>query len=375
MAGIYIHIPFCSQACYYCDFHFSTSLRNKSKIIYAIIKEIQTQKNYLNGEKIHTIYFGGGTPSILLVDELSQIFSAVKDNFALSNNLECTLEANPEDINEKKLNEWFNLGINRLSLGVQSFRNKDLNYMNRSHTATEAVQSIELIKKSKISNFSIDLIYGFPLLTNTAWLNNLEKCINFNVPHISCYCLTVEKKTPLFHMIKKGDYRSLDPLKGKEQFLIARKVFLKNGYTHYEISNFSKPAFYSQHNKNYWNSTNYLGVGPSAHSYNGISRRWNVKNNALYFKKINNNECIFKEEVLTKKNILNEYILTSIRTKYGLKIDYVFDKMTLKQKDSFKKEINKLEKKKFVIIIDRKIFLTEKGMLFADSIAENLFII
>ncbi len=360
---------------YYCDFHFSTSLKSKSKIISSIKKEIKKQKNYLKGEIINTVYFGGGTPSILCADELREIMKVVENNFLLSSKMECTLEANPEDITESKLTDWFNIGINRLSLGVQSFRDEDLNYMNRSHTQLDACQSIELIKNSQIYNFSIDLIYGFPLLTNEAWLSNLEKIINFKIPHISCYCLTVEKKTPLFHLIKKGKYQQLDPLIGKEQFLIARKVLLENGYNHYEISNFSKKGFSSQHNKNYWNATKYLGVGPSAHSYNGFSRRWNVKNNALYFQKIDNDECVYQEEFLTEKNRINEYILTSIRTSYGLVKDYICRKMNTQQRNSFNKEINKLEKKNFINTIEGRIVLTEKGMLLADSITENLFII
>ena len=286
MAGIYIHIPFCSQACSYCDFHFSTSLKNKSNIISAINMELKNEQKYLEGESISTIYFGGGTPSLIDNILIESILRTIQNNFNVSDHLECTIEANPEDISSNKINDWFTLGFNRISLGVQSFREQDLNYMNRIHTQEQSLRSIELLKKSKINNFNIDLIYGFPSLSDDAWTSNLQQVIQLDVPHISCYCLTIEPNTALFHHINNKQEMPLEPKRGRDHFLIARDILTNNNYSHYEISNFSKNGYKSAHNNNYWNKTKYLGVGPSAHSFNGRSRRWNIKNNTIYYTKI-----------------------------------------------------------------------------------------
>ena len=375
MAGIYIHIPFCSQSCSYCDFHFSTSLKNKKQIITAIKKEIVNEQNYLDGELINTIYFGGGTPSLLDSNSIASILQTIQNNFHLSKNIECTLEANPEDISTSKIDDWFKLGVNRISLGVQSFRDEDLNYMNRAHTKDQAIQSIEMLKDSKLQNFNIDLIYGFPLLNKSGWVGNLEKVITLKVPHISCYCLTVEKDTPLFHFIKKKKEQPLQPDTGREHFLIARNMLLKHNYNHYEISNFSTMGYESLHNQNYWNKTRYLGVGPSAHSFNGVSRRWNIRNNTIYCNKISNNEIVYEEEVLTQKNIINEYILTSIRTSSGIPLNYVRSQMNKAELNRFNIEISKLEKMKLIELKEDTLYLNEKGMLLADMISKNLFLI
>ena len=375
MAGIYIHIPFCSQACSYCDFHFSTSLKNKKQIISAIEKELINEQHYLDGELINTIYFGGGTPSLLESKSIESILQTIQNNFPLSKNIECTLEANPEDISMSKIDDWFDLGVNRISLGVQSFRDEDLNYMNRIHTKQQSIQSIEMLKKSKIKNFSIDLIYGFPLLNKSGWVANLEKVIALNVPHISCYCLTVEKGTALDHFIKKKKEQPLQSETGREHFLIARSMLLNHNYNHYEISNFAKKGYKSQHNKNYWNKTRYLGVGPSAHSFNGVSRRWNIRNNSIYCNKISTNEIVYEEELLTKKNIINEYILTSIRTSSGLSLNYIKDHMNKSELSRFNMEINKLEKMELIKLKEGTMYLNEQGMLLSDMISENLFLI
>ena len=375
MAGIYIHIPFCSQACSYCDFHFSTSLKNKKEIIAAIEKELINEKNYLDGELINTIYFGGGTPSLLDSKSIESILQTIHNNFDLSNNIECTLEANPEDISISKIDDWYELGVNRISLGVQSFRDEDLNYMNRIHTKQQSIKSIQMLKKSKIKNFNIDLIYGFPMLNKSEWVANLEKVIALNVPHISCYCLTVEKGTALAHFIKQKKEQPLQPETGREHFLIARNMLLNHNYNHYEISNFSKIGYQSLHNKNYWNKTRYLGVGPSAHSFNGVSRRWNIRNNTIYCNKISRNEIAYEEELLTQKNIINEYILTSIRTSSGVSLNYIKAHMNQAELSRFNIEISKLEKMELIELKEETLYLNEKGMLLSDMISKNLFLI
>tara|TARA_B100000700_G_scaffold301037_1_gene369877 strand:- start:430 stop:1557 length:1128 start_codon:yes stop_codon:yes gene_type:complete len=375
MAGIYIHIPFCSQACYYCDFHFSTSLKTENRVIRSINKDLVIQKKYLKSQLIETVYFGGGTPSLIDVSSLTSIMKTIRNNFKLTTKAEVTIEANPEDIQKKKLLNWIEIGFNRISLGAQSLRNQDLEYMNRAHSAKQVQRAIEVIQNSKINNLSVDLIYGYPTLNNDAWINNLNQLIELNIPHISCYCMTIEPETPLYFFIKKGKYPKLNSNTGKEQFLIARKLLLASGYNHYEISNFSKAGHESRHNQNYWNKTHYLGVGPSAHSFNGKSRRWNIKNNIKYCEKIENNVGYSETERLTKKNIINEYILTSLRTSEGLDVYFFLTQMSKKEFRVFNSQIKTLQKSKLINHINQRIYLTEKGMLLADSISEDLFLI
>tara|TARA_Y100001968_G_scaffold332563_1_gene391238 strand:+ start:2454 stop:3581 length:1128 start_codon:yes stop_codon:yes gene_type:complete len=375
MAGIYVHIPFCSQACYYCDFHFSTSLKTKNRVVNAINKELIIQKKYLQSEIINTVYFGGGTPSLLDVTLLNSIVDTINQNFTLAQFVEFTIEANPEDVEKSKVLSWQNMGFNRVSLGVQSFRDKDLKYMNRSHSAMQAIRSIEILQHSQIKNISIDLIYGHPGLGDTAWMNNLKHVIDMNIAHLSCYCLTVEPKTPLYSFIEKGKYKKLNSETGKTQFLLTRNMLIKNNYHHYEISNFSKSGFQSLHNQNYWNKTKYLGVGPSAHSFNGQTRQWNIKNNITYCQSIEQERCFYEQEKLTRKNLINEYILTSLRTSKGASAHYLGLYMKKNEKEVFNREIDKLKCKKLIMINNHQIVLTETGMLFADSISENLFLI
>ena len=375
MAGIYIHIPFCSQACSYCDFHFSTSLKNKSNIISAINMELKNEQKYLEGESISTIYFGGGTPSLIDNILIESILRTIQNNFNVSDHLECTIEANPEDISSNKINDWFTLGFNRISLGVQSFRAQDLNYMNRIHTQEQSLRSIELLNKSKINNFNIDLIYGFPSLSDDAWTSNLQQVIQLDVPHISCYCLTIEPNTALFHHINNKQEMPLEPKRGRDHFLIARDILTNNNYSHYEISNFSKNGYKSAHNNNYWNKTKYLGVGPSAHSFNGRSRRWSIKNNTIYYTKILKNEIIYEEEILTPKDIINEYILTSIRTSAGLDLSRIKQQVSESDFNIFNLEVHKLHQSGFIELKNEMIYLNEKGMLFSDRISQNLFLI
>ena len=293
MAGIYIHIPFCKQACTYCNFHFSTVLKNRGEMIEAIAKEIkplspkggngevESEEGFL--EEIQTFYFGGGTPSILNNDELQLIFDALRKRFEFDKNIEITFEANPDDISDEKLQLWKQFGINRLSVGLQSFNEEELKWMNRAHTATESLQCLDKIKVAGFSNYSIDLIYGSPLLSNEEWKKNITIILEKQVPHISCYALTVEPKTALAHIISKNNALKIDEEKQAEQFAILVNELTNAGYEHYEISNFAKPGFRSKHNSSYWQGKAYYGFGPSAHSYDGIkTRRWNIANNALY---------------------------------------------------------------------------------------------
>ena len=375
MAGIYVHIPFCSQACHYCDFHFSTSLKYKQRIINAINKELIMQKHYLESQLIQTIYFGGGTPSLIGSMSLELILETIHHNYKLMQNTEITIEANPEDINQETILSWSTMGFNRVSLGVQSFRDQDLKYMNRIHNSIQARRAIRLLQESAINNLNVDLIYGYPELDNFAWESNLDTVISLKVPHLSCYCMTIEPKTPLYDFIKKGKHKKLNSGQGNEQFLIARKKLISSGYEHYEISNFAKPGYASLHNNNYWNKTHYLGVGPSAHSFNGISRQWNIKNNHVYCKKIEDKDSYYEFEILSNKNQINEYILTQIRTSVGMDIKYFKNNMDDIDFVNFKIEISKLEAEKLLKINGSSIVLTELGMLISDSISENLFLI
>ncbi|NOT51382.1 MAG: radical SAM family heme chaperone HemW [Chitinophagaceae bacterium] len=371
MAGIYIHIPFCKQACYYCNFHFATSLRNKTELINALIKEIDLQKSYLNNETVETIYFGGGTPSLLAAEELSAITRKISSVFFVSQDAEITLEANPDDITEEKLISWEQTGINRLSIGIQSFFDEDLQWMNRAHNAQQAIDNLQLAKKH-FDNITIDLIYGTPQLTNEKWKRNVDMAIALNIPHLSCYALTVEPKTPLHKMIQQHKSDDINPDKQSEQFLLLMQWLEEAGYEHYEISNFSKPGWRSRHNSSYWKGKEYLGLGPSAHSYNGESRCWNIANNNLYIESINKGVIPFDEEVLTATQKLNEYIMTSLRTMEGINLKILLSQFGIGENEIMNKA------KKFIApgLIqsgNTSITLTREGKLLADGIAAELF--
>ena len=337
MAGIYIHIPFCKQACYYCNFHFSTLLEAKDEMIAALMKEIHLSSIYLLNDKseteiIETIYFGGGTPSLLNNDDLKNLLTSIKDNYTVSDKAEVTIEANPDDINKEKLAAWQKQGINRLSIGIQSFQQKDLEWMNRVHNTTQALDSVILAKKSGFTNFSLDLIYGTPGLTDEEWKMNVEQVITVDAPHIACYALTVEPKTALQKMIQLKKKVDVDTDQQARQFLLLMKWMKEAGYEHYEISNFAKPGYRSRHNSSYWQGKKYIGIGPSAHSYDGKSRRWNIANNALYIQSIKNNIIPFEEEKLTDAERLNEYIMTSLRTIEGLDLKVIENNFSIKER-------------------------------------------
>jgi oxygen-independent coproporphyrinogen III oxidase len=373
MAGIYLHIPFCKRACHYCNFHFSTSLANKNDFVSALLKEIKLQQQYLQHEIIETIYFGGGTPSLLTNDELQKIFSSLRNIFKISHDAEITLEANPDDVTIKKLKEWKNAGINRLSIGVQSFFDEDLQWMNRVHTSAQAIESIANAFAEDFNNITIDFIYGTTTLTDVNWKKNIDKAIEFGVPHISCYALTVEPKTALAKMIKQKEFSDVNQSDQARQFLLLMDWLKTVGYEHYEISNFAKPGFRSRHNSSYWRGKSYLGLGPSAHSYNGAFRQWNIANNALYIQSLKKDELIFEKEELTSTQKLNEYIMTSLRTIEGCDLSYVSKNFGIEKADKLVESAKAHLRNVSLTINDSKIFLTDEGKLFADGIAADLF--
>jgi oxygen-independent coproporphyrinogen-3 oxidase len=368
LAGIYIHIPFCKQACHYCNFHFSTSLRNKNGFVAALLKETALQQNYLLEEPVETIYFGGGTPSLMEIEDLKLQIDMIRSVYSISKFAEITIEANPDDISEKKLTGWKEAGINRLSIGIQSFFDEDLKWMNRAHNAEQSIQNLQLAIRH-FDNISVDLIYGIPILTNEKWKQNVDTVINLSVPHVSCYALTVEEKTQLYKMIRRHEKENIDPDKQSGQFLLLMDWLTNAGYEHYEISNFAKPGFRSRHNTSYWQGKKYLGLGPSAHSFNGTARQWNISNNNIYIESINKGIIPFEKEELTSAQQLNEYIMISLRTMEGLdlgKIDTLSsDKLQAASKRYIDIGLMKLDKNHLV--------LTKEGKFLADGIAASLF--
>ena len=322
MAGIYIHIPFCRKACHYCNFHFSTSSKQIEPLVDCLIKEIELRKNDTT-QTIETIYFGGGTPSILTTSQIESILQAVNNYYTVIIDAEITLESNPDDISEDKLIQWKSIGINRLSIGIQSFREEDLLWMNRAHNAVQAYKCIKLAQAVGFDNITIDLIYGVPNLSNEQWKENIQTALSLHIPHLSCYALTVEPKTALDKMIQTNNKESIDTDKQAEQFIILMDILEDAGFEHYEISNYAIPGFRSKHNSSYWQGKHYIGIGPSAHSFNGHSRQWNIANNALYIQSINNNSLPAETEILTVNQQYNEYVMTSLRTIEGIEINRI----------------------------------------------------
>ena len=372
MAGIYIHIPFCKQACHYCDFHFSTSLRYKSELVQSLIKEMGLQKNYLAGETVDTIYLGGGTPSLLDENELNLLIETVTGQHRVSADAEITMEANPDDLNQEKLRVIKQAGVNRLSIGVQSFFDDDLQWMNRVHRAFEAEAAVKTAQDIGLDNVTIDLIYGYPLLNNEKWKHNLTKAFELDVPHISPYSMTVEPLTALNTFIKNKKQRPMDDEQSAGQFIFLMSAMQSQGFEHYEISNFCKPGHYSRHNSNYWKGVPYLGIGPSAHSYNGGSRRWNVANNAKYIVALQNDTLPAEIELLTQTDRLNEYIMISLRTMWGLDFQ-MLNSIAAASADEIKLRTQGFIDKEWIREKDGIIYLTPTGKLYADNIASTLF--
>ncbi|MDT0677982.1 radical SAM family heme chaperone HemW [Autumnicola musiva] len=372
MSGIYIHIPFCKQACHYCDFHFSTSMKKKDQLVEMLCKELVLRKNELPEEKIQTIYFGGGTPSLLTSAELQQIFTAIFSNYDVAENLEITLEANPDDLSEGKLKILAESKINRLSIGVQSFFEEDLKLMNRAHNSEEALKSIQLATKY-FDNISMDLIYGIPEMSAERWQENLEIALNLGVPHISSYALTVEPNTALHKFIEKGKIKPVDDEAAKTHFEIMLGMLKNASFQHYEFSNFGKEGYFSQNNTAYWLGKSYLGIGPSAHSYDGESRKWNVSNNALYIKALEKNELPMEMEKLSNTDKYNEYVMTRLRTKFGVDIVEVEERFGEKYKDYLLQQAHFLLKKNLLQYESEILHVTSKGKFLSDGIAADLF--
>ena len=384
MAGIYIHIPFCKQACYYCDFHFSTSLKKKDELITAIKKELQLRQKELVSQKIETIYIGGGTPSILNISELQLLIQEVYNNYSVIEKPEITIEANPDDLTKEKIYQLSNTQINRLSIGIQSFFNDDLKVMNRAHNSVEAKKCLEEARKY-FNNITVDLIYGIPNMSLEKWNQNLQIVFDFEIPHISNYALTVEPRTALDNFIKKGTYPPLDESLALQHFNHLVKETEKRGFIQYEISNFGKPDFFSKHNTSYWQGNHYLGVGPSAHSFNKKQRSWNVANNPKYIKTINEGNLPLEIENLTINDHFNEYIMTGLRTIWGVsynKVETHFGKEFLQH---LKKTSQQYLDEGLLMISSsdfnqnknniEKLVVTQKGKFLVDGITSNLFMI
>ncbi len=375
MSGIYLHIPFSKQACHYCDFHFSTSLKNKETLVKSILTEMDYRINYLPNKTINTIYFGGGTPSLLSEKEIFSLLEKIYKLYNVSNNVEITLECNPDDLTDEKLKELKRLEINRLSIGLQSFDEEELVWMNRAHTAKQSESSVKRAQDRGFENITIDLIYGSKFSNLSNWKKTLDKAIALEVPHISSYNLTIEEKTKLGHDYKVKKEVAIDDEKSSELFIEMIERLEKNNFVHYEISNFGKEGFLSLHNSSYWKGEHYIGLGPSAHSFDGKSRQWNVSNNNTYIKYLSeNSESYFEKEVLTETERFNEYILTALRTIWGVDLNYLKSNFNTNFVKQFEEQIKEYIKQETIKVKDTTYTLTEKGKLLADRIASNLFV-
>lgn len=374
MSGIYIHIPFCKQACHYCNFHFSTSLHKKDEMVLALAKEIEMRKSEFEEEVVETIYFGGGTPSILTIEDLKFLIDEVYRNYKVVENPEITVEANPDDLSKERIIELATTRINRLSIGIQSFFEDDLKLMNRAHNSVEAKASLE-IATQYFDNISIDLIYGVPGMSNEKWLQNIETALSFTIPHISSYALTVEPKTALHTFIQKGIISPSDDEVASVHFQILVDKLTEIGFIHYELSNFGKSTYFSKNNSSYWLGKKYIGIGPSAHSYDGISRSWNVSNNSLYLKSISENQLPSETETLSKTDKYNEYVMTGLRTIWGISLERIereFGKMYL---DYLNKQAAKYIDDHLLFVDDNILRTTKSGKFLSDGIASDLFLL
>ena len=372
MSGIYIHIPFCKQACHYCDFHFSTSLKKKDDLLNALVKELELRKDEFKNQTVETIYFGGGTPSLLTKDEIELIINSVYKNYKVIENPEITLEANPDDLSKEQVSSLANTEINRLSIGIQSFFEDDLKLMNRAHNAKEAKQCLDEATKH-FQNISVDLIYGIPGLSNERWIENIETVLSYNIPHISSYALTVEPKTALETFIKKGVIKNVDDDLAQEQFHILIEKLEAAGFVHYELSNFGKPEYFSKNNSAYWLGKPYLGIGPSAHSFNGNERGWNVRNNSKYIKSLEQNIVPIETETLSITDKYNEYVMTGLRTVWGVSLEKVEQDFGQQYKNYLLEHSQKHINEHLLYLDNNKLLVTKKGKFLSDGIASDLF--
>ena len=373
MSGIYIHIPFCKQACHYCDFHFSTSLKKKDEMVLALAKEIELRKNECD-EAVETIYFGGGTPSILEISDIKLLIDAVYSNYKVAENPEITVEANPDDLSNERIIELSNNRINRLSIGIQSFFEDDLKLMNRAHNSEEAKKCLEFATQY-FDNISIDLIYGMPNMSNEKWLQNIETALSFNIPHISSYALTVEPKTALKKLIQTGKIDEPKDEVAQEHFQILVDKLEENEFIHYELSNFGKENYFSKNNSAYWLGKKYIGIGPSAHSFNGISRSWNISNNSIYLKSIAENKLPSETEILSKNDRYNEYVMTGLRTIWGISLYKIEQEFGTDFLNYLLKQSEKFIADDLLFISDDVLRTTQKGKFLCDGIASDLFLV
>ncbi len=382
MSGIYIHIPFCKQACHYCDFHFSTSLKKKDAMVLALVKEIEMRKSEFKEEIVETIYFGGGTPSILQIADLRLLIEAVYQNYNVIENPEITLEANPDDLTpalsfrgtRNLFEELKSIGVNRLSIGIQSFFEDDLKLMNRAHNSEEAKKCLELATQH-FDNISIDLIYGVPGMSNEKWLQNIETALSFNIPHISSYALTVEPKTALHSFIQNGIIPQLDDEVASTHFQILVDKLSEHDFIHYELSNFGKENYFSKNNSSYWLGKKYIGIGPSAHSYDGEKRGWNVSNNSIYLKSIQENKLPIETEILSKTDKYNEYIMTGLRTIWGISLDRIEKEFGKSYLDYLNQQSQKYIEDHLLFVDENILRTTKKGKFLSDGIASDLFLL
>ncbi|MCB0552924.1 MAG: radical SAM family heme chaperone HemW [Phaeodactylibacter sp.] len=382
MPGIYLHIPFCKQACHYCNFHFSTSLKYKGELVQAMLRELELRKDYLVEKELDSIYFGGGTPSLLTEAELMLFFENIGKYFTLKPGAEITLEANPDDITPEKLQSLRHTPVNRLSIGIQSFHEEDLRFFNRAHSASEARACLARALDAGFNDLTIDLIFGSPTTTDERWAENLDLAFSYDIPHISCYALTVEERTALAHFIKTGKAPAVEEDKAARQYEHLMAEMATHGYIQYEISNFAKPGRFAVHNSNYWRGEPYLGLGPSAHSFNGESRQWNVANNTKYIRLLTNETGfenlprlapgLFEIEQLTPVDRYNEYVMTGLRTIWGVELSRLrqigpeFETYFLQNVQVFIEE-GKADR------VEDTVLLTDAGKFLADGIAAELF--
>lgn len=375
MAGIYIHIPFCKQACHYCDFHFSTNQETRTELVQAILKELEIQHAYLKRAVIQTIYFGGGTPSMLDTRELQLILESIQSSQQVVGNAEITLEANPDDLSSIKLSELAAVGINRLSIGIQSFHSDMLSFLHRAHDAHQAIQSFLHAREAGFKNISIDLIYGIPNESELQWREDIRQAIALQPDHLSCYALTVEPKTVFGKWSSSGKLKPVEDETAARHLEILMDELEMAGFEHYEISNFAKPGFQSKHNSSYWKQEKYLGLGPSAHSYNGTSRQFNVSNNNAYIRSLKKNEVPFEKEELSQEDLINEFILTTLRTQWGTdlkKIKHDFGYDVLNKNTGY---LSKIIGNELAVLENDILRLTRKGKLLADKISSDLFVL
>jgi oxygen-independent coproporphyrinogen-3 oxidase len=375
LAGIYIHIPFCKKACFYCDFHFSVSFQQKDEVVASLIKELKERKNFIGQEEVKTIYFGGGTPSVLSAGNISEILKEVYAQYTVNDNAEITFECNPDDLSKEYLVGLKESGVNRLSIGIQSLNDESLTWMNRSHNVTQALQAIDSAAALGFRDMSIDLIYGIPMLTEHEWRQTLKRALAMPINHLSAYSLTLEENTPYNKLVQQKKYKKPNDDDASRHFEILLEEIKLAGWEHYEVSNFCKAGNYSKHNTAYWQNVKYLGIGPSAHSFDGKSRHWNVRSNKEYIQKIQAGESVSESEELSTKDIVNETLLTGLRTKWGVNLAEVKEQYEYDIAATNQTQIMEWQQKDWLEMKDGVLRLRADGFLFADYIASELFVL